>query len=315
MRLGLFTSPDTVGQRTVAELVALAVRAERSGLAGMWLVQLATSGQEVLTTLALAGQQTTRLELGTAVIPIYGRHPLLLAQQAATAQAATGGRLTLGLGVSHQPVVEGVLGLRDTHPARDMREYLTVLQRLLRGERVDHTGPAYNVHATLQVPGAAPGPLLIAALAPRMLAVAGELADGTITWMAGRHTVATHIVPRINRAAEAAGRPRPRVCVALPVVVTDDAAAARAAVDRTLARYGQLENYRRLLDIEGAAGPAEVAVIGTEAEVAAQLAALAAAGATDFLAAIPAIEGAEGRTWALLERLGEGKQRTRDAED
>jgi 5,10-methylenetetrahydromethanopterin reductase len=207
MRIAIFTPPDTVGQRTPAELVQLAERAEQSGLAGLWLVQLATSGQDVLTTLALAGQRTSRLELGTAVIPIYGRHPLMLAQQAATTQAVTGGRLTLGLGLSHQPVVEGVLGLSYAQPARHMREYLTVMRRLLNGERVDHTGPAFSVHATLTVPGAAAGPLLIAALAPRMLEIAGELAEGTITWMAGRQTIARHIVPRINHAAEAAGRP------------------------------------------------------------------------------------------------------------
>jgi F420-dependent oxidoreductase-like protein len=283
------------------------MKAEKDGFASFWLVQLASAGNDTLTTISLAGQQTRRIELGTGVIPVYARHPLALAQQAATTQVAAGGRLTLGLGLSHRPVVEDVMGLSYGKPARYMREYLSVLRPLINQEPVDFSGQVFSVKAGLEVTGSSPCPVLIAALAPLMLRLAGELADGTITWMAGRKTIETHIAPRISAAAESAGRPPPRVCVGLPIAVTDDRAGARQRADSTLQRYGQLANYRRVLDIEGAEGPADVAVIGNEVEVEEQLQAFADAGATDFLASIfPVGEDApesEARTWEFLKSL------------
>jgi F420-dependent oxidoreductase-like protein len=309
MRIGIFTSPNTIGGVSLEELVQQVVRAEEAGFASFWFVQLASAGNDVLTTISVAGRQTSHIELGTAVIPVYGRHPLPLAQQAATAQVATGGRLALGLGLSHQPVVEGVMGLSYDKPARYMREYLSVLRPLINQEVVEFSGRRFSVKAGLDVKGSTPCPVLIAALAPLMLRLAGELADGTITWMTGRRAIGSHIVPRINAAAESAGRPRPRVCVALPIAVTDDRAGARQSAANIFQRYGQLANYRRILDIEGAEGPADVAVIGNEAEVEEQLRALANAGATDFLASVfPVGEDAsasEARTWTFLRSVND----------
>jgi F420-dependent oxidoreductase-like protein len=300
MRIGLFFSetgnPDT--------LVQQAVDAERDGFATAWFSQI--FGNDTLTLLALAGQKTSRIELGTSVVPVYVRHPHMLAQQALTVQAASNGRLALGIGLSHAPVVEGMWGLSYDKPARYMREYLSVLRPLLHDKRVQFQGEVFRVTATVQS-DAKPPALLVAALAPAMLQMAGELAEGTITWMTGVRTIETHTAPRIRAAAQAAGRPDPRVCVALPVAVTDDAPAARERAARLFQVYGQLPNYQRMLKKEGAEGPASVAVVGNEKEVEQQIRSFASAGATDFASSIfPAGDDAAAsmaRTRALLKDL------------
>jgi alkanesulfonate monooxygenase SsuD/methylene tetrahydromethanopterin reductase-like flavin-dependent oxidoreductase (luciferase family) len=156
-----------------------------------------------------------------------------------------------------------------------------VLKSLLNGEKVDFKGEFYAVDAQLQLPWAQPCPVVVAALAPLMLKMAGELADGTVTWMVGLKTMQEHIIPRITAAAQAAGRPAPRICIGLPVSVTDDVAAARARAAQSFANYGNLPVYKRMLDIEGG-GPEEVLIAGSENEVEQQLRAFAAAGATEF---------------------------------
>ena len=194
--------------------------------------------------------------------------------------------MTLGVGLSHRPAIEDVMGLSYERPARHMEEYLNVLRPLLDDGNVDFHGRFFNVTAKADVPGALPVPVIIAALAPMMLRIAGERADGTFTWMAGAKTVKSHVAPRINRAAESADRPPPRICVGMPLAVTGDPQAAREQAAKTYERYGQLTNYRRMLDLEGVEGPSEVALIGNEDEVAEQLKAYAEAGATDFLASV-----------------------------
>ncbi len=280
MRIGLFFD-QPVPPVQMADLIA---QAERDGFDSYWMSHIFSS--DALTVLALAGARTSRIELGTSVVPVYGRHPFALAQQALTAQAAAGGRLALGIGLSHHVVVENMWGMSYAKPAAYMREYLSVLGPLLREGRVDHNGERFRVNAGLQVPGATPPALLIAALAPVMLRIAGELADGTVTWMSGVKAVETHIVPRITRAAKEAGRPQPRVCVGLPIAVTDDPAAARERAASVFQIYGQLPNYQRVLARGGAESPADVALVGGEAEVERQVRALASAGATDFAAVI-----------------------------
>ncbi len=285
--------------------VQRAVDAERDGFDGVWFAQI--FGADALTIIALAGEKTERIELGTAVVPTFSRHPFTMALQALTVQAATDGRFTLGIGPSHQLVIENMWGLSYDKPATHVREYVSVLRSLSEDGNVAFSGSAFNVTGGLQVPGGKPFPILIAALAPMMLRVAGELADGTLTWMAGPKTIEQHIVPRINAAAEAAGRPKPRVCMALPVAVTDNPAKARERATAEFQMYGQLPSYRRMLDKEGAAGPADVAIVGDEAAVERQVRACADAGATDFSAAIfPADDDAEAsvaRTRALLKSL------------
>ena len=292
---------------TLSETVEQAVRAEAEGFDSVWFPQLPTFGFDTLTVITLAGVKTTRIELGTAVLPTFPTHPLTMAKQALTAQVACGGRLTLGLGLSHKPMIEDVMGLSYDSPALHMREYLTVTKSLIDDKQVDFEGRVFQVRADLTVKDAPTVPIVIAALAPRMLRMAGELVDGTATWMAGVRTIGDHIVPRIQAAAQSAGRPQPRVIVGLTVAVTDDQSEARERAARTYERYGQLANYRRLLDIEGVEGPSEVTVIGNESQVETQLRAFASAGATDFVASVLPVSAdrpaSAERTWNFLRSM------------
>ncbi|MFF5249880.1 LLM class F420-dependent oxidoreductase [Streptosporangium sp. NPDC000095] len=282
MRFGLFLSgsqkPDALGD--VRESIA---RGADDGFSSVWMSQ--TFDLDALTALAVAGSQVPGIELGTAVVPTYPRHPAVLAQQALTVNAALDGRLALGIGLSHQIVIEGIYGMSFERPARHMREYLSILMPLVRGENVSFEGETLTARLGLNTPGPRDMPVLIAALAPRMLRLAGEVADGTVLWMTGAKTVAEHVAPAVTEAARAAGRPEPRIVCALPVCVTDDAEAARALAAERFEIYGQLPSYRAMLDREGAAGPADVAIVGDEDEVSARIEALAKAGVTDFVAA------------------------------
>ena len=306
MHIGLIPGA-TPGMVELGATLAQVAKAEADGFDNIWFPQISTSGYDALTITSLAGVQTSRIELGTAVIPTFPIHPLVLAKQALTAQVACGGRLTLGLGLSHRPSIEDTMGLSYHSPARHMREYLTVVRSLIDEGRADFEGREFNVRAGLNVPESSPCPIIIAALAPRMLKLAGEMADGTITWMAGARTIGSHIAPRIQAAAQKAGRPQPRVIVGLPVAVTDDPSGARERAAGTYERYGQLTNYRRMLDIEGVEGPSEVAVVGNESQVEEQLRAFASAGTTDFIASILPVgeshEESVSRTWQLLRSL------------
>ena len=283
MRIGLFIG--TMGAAdTLDGQVQQSAEAEADGFEGFWAAQVA--GVDALTLLALSGGATRTIELGTAVVPTYPRHPMALAQQALTAQAATGGRLLLGIGLSHRPVVEDRWGMSFRAPAGHMDEYLTILQSLMSSGSVDFRGEHFNVSGEIARLTDSPPSVCVAALAPRMLRMAGSRADGTITWMVGPRTLDTHIVPRITAAAESAGRGAPRVCVGLPICVTDDRQDGFEAASSYFHRYGNLPSYRRMLDVEGVESPAEVAVVGNESEVETQLRAIADAGATDFLASI-----------------------------
>lgn len=277
--------------------------AEARGLAGAWTPNIRAF--DALTVLALAGPRTSRIELGTYVVPTYPRHPSALAQQALTVQAATGNRLTLGIGLSHRVLMEQSLGFDWSHPVRHMREYLQALDALLSGEPATFAGEEFRVKDyQISVPGATPPPVLVAALGPQMLRLAGQLAAGTAIWMGGPRYLARDCVPVIAEAARRAGRPAPRVLVGLPVSVTDRPEEVRRQAATAFERYGQLPSYRAILDKEGAAGPADVSLIGPEADVRAGVAALAAAGATDLVASVYAPRGESAdRTLDLLAAL------------
>ncbi|MFE3451035.1 TIGR03564 family F420-dependent LLM class oxidoreductase [Nonomuraea sp. NPDC059194] len=281
MRVGLYLN-EPRGADPIAELRETIARAAEDGFASAWLSNI--FGLDALTALAVAGSQTPGIELGTAVVPTYPRHPAALAQQALTANLALGGRLALGIGLSHQVVIERMFGYSFERPARHMKEYLDILLPLTRGEKADVQGETLRADLALSIPGTGL-PVLIAALAPRMLELAGSMTDGTVLWMTGPRTVAEHVVPAITSAAERAGRPAPRVVCALPVCVTDEPGAARARAAEVFSVYGQLPSYRAMLDREGAAGPGDVAIVGDEAEVRAQIEALGQIGVTDFVAA------------------------------
>jgi 5,10-methylenetetrahydromethanopterin reductase len=301
MRIGTM-AVETGGTQALGKLADQLRRAADDGFASAWISNI--FGLEALTALAVAGSQVPGIELGTAVIPTYPRHPAVLAQQALTAALAVGpGRLTLGIGVSHQIVIENMYGYSFERPARHMREYLSVLLPLLDGTAVSVDGSTVSAHIGLSTPSAGRVPVLLAALAPRMLKLAGEQTDGTVLWMTGPATVRDHVVPAISAAASAAGRPSPRVVCSLPVCVSSDPDAARASAAQELAIYGQLPSYRAMLDREGAAGPADVALVGDEDAVAAQIQALADAGVTDFVAAEFARDEDRGRTRSLLKAV------------
>lgn len=302
MKYGLMLGASPGPDSSLNGIVAEAQRAEEKGFDRVALANIFSF--DAIVALSLAGSATKSVELGTAVVPTYPRHPTAIAQQALTANVACSGRFALGIGLSHKVVIEDMLGFSYERPARHMREYLQVLAPLLRGEAAHFEGDHYRVHAELGVPGAAAPQLLVAALGPVMLKITGELADGTILWMTGPKTVASHVVPTLTAAADAAGRSAPRVVGGYPVVVTDDVAAARAEVAELLQVYGQLPSYRAMLDREGVEGPVDIALIGNESEVEERIEALRAAGVTDFDAAITTTNAElRERTVELLARL------------
>ena len=298
MRFGIMAGA-TGGDGGLDGLVANAQDLEARGFASVWLANI--FGIDAITAAAIIGRETKKIELGTAVVPTYPRHPTALAQQALTTQAASSGRFTLGIGLSHKVVIEDMMGLSYERRAKHMREYLSVLGPLLRGEPVQFQGEEYRVNLALDVPGTTPVPVLIAALGDQMLKIAGQSTAGTILWMTGPETIDTHIRPKLQAAAKEASQPEPRIVAGLPVVVTNDVDGAREKISKMLTIYGQLPSYRAMLDKEGAAGPADLALVGDEKTIDAGIQRLRDIGVTDFSAALMGTEeGAEERTLDYL---------------
>lgn len=281
MKLGIFDDGAS-GGATIDQMVANAESARVAGFDHYWLPQI--FGFESLSVLAIIGREVPEIGLGTAVVPTYPRHPVTMAAEALTVQAASGGRLTLGIGLSHQIVIENVLGMSFDRPARHMREYLSALLPLIDTGNVSFQGETLSAQVGLTVKESSPCPVLIAGLGPKMLELAGGMAAGTVTWMTGPKTLEEHIVPSIRSAAKAAGRDEPRVVAALPVAVTSDEAGARAKAAEIFQMYGFLPSYRAMLDREGAGGPEDVALVGSAAQISEQILALADVGVTDFVA-------------------------------
>jgi 5,10-methylenetetrahydromethanopterin reductase len=300
MRIGVSLAEQD-GPQALSRLRDDLQRAADDGFPSAWLSNI--FGLDALTALAVAGSQVPGIDVGTAVVPTYPRHPAVLAQQALTTATAVGGRLLLGIGLSHKIVIDDMYGYSFDRPARHMREYLSILLPLLDGVTASFQGETMRAGIGLSTPRPGRVPVLLAALAPHMLRLAGRRTDGTVLWMTGPATVRDHIVPTIREAAAAAGRPSPRVVCMLPVCVTDDPEGARARANQLFAIYGQLPSYRAMLDREGAKEPGDVAVTGTEDAVAAQVSALAEAGVTDFVATEYASGDDQARTRALLRSL------------
>jgi F420-dependent oxidoreductase-like protein len=301
MRIGL-TGSGASAERIVQQ----AVDAEAEGFTSLWYAS-AVFG-DPLVAMALAGRATSAIELGTSVLQTYTCHPVLQTNRAASTAAAMGrAGFTLGVGPSHRPAIEGAYGLSYAGVGAHTEEYVAVLTTLLRGEGISHHGRHFDVEIPAVSMPPQPVSVMLSALGPRLLRVAGELTDGTILWMANAQAIRRHVAPKITAAAAAAGRPVPRIVAGLPVAVDDDVAAARETAATTFAGYGVLPNYRRILDIGGAAGPADAAIVGDEAAVTAQIEALFAAGATDVWAAgFPVGDdrsASRRRTRALLREL------------
>ena len=301
MRIGVMIG----GRLDLDGLVARTQELEAQGYDSVWMPNV--FGLDAMGTFTVIGRETERIELGTAVVPTYPRHPVTMAQQALTVQAASGNRFALGIGLSHKFVIEDMWGMSFERPARHMRDYLEALLPLLRGGEVNVENDSYRIHATYGVAGAEPPQVLLAAMAPRMLALAGSVADGTSLWMTGPDTIESYIAPALQEASERAGRAQaPRIVAAFPIAVTDDPDDARERVGKMLANYSPIPSYRAMLDREGAAGPEDVAILGDEGVLDEALDRLEAMGVSDFSASImPVDPEAEGRTAAyLIGRMG-----------
>jgi F420-dependent oxidoreductase-like protein len=285
MRIGLMLGPERGRYRQkVAQLAADAAAAERNGFTSIWLPQI-PGDFDAFVAITLAAQATERIELGTAVVPIQTRHPIAMAQEVMSVQAVSEGRFTLGIGVSHDWVIEGQLGLRYERPAQLMRSYLEVLTPALDGPgSVDVENDQFRVHSPMDVSDWGPNPVLLAALAPVMLRIAGEHASGTILWLADERAVGEHVVPRIAKAAAEAGRPAPRVVTGVPVALcpNDEVDAARAWANRVLGHSEYCENYQRLLDRGNAKSEGDILAAGDEAAIIDRLRAFKDAGTTDL---------------------------------
>jgi len=271
------------------------------GFSSAWMANI--FGLDALTALAVAGNGVSGIELGTAVVPTYPRHPAVLAQQALTTALALDSQLALGIGLSHKIVIEDMYGHSFDAPAVHMREYLSILLPLLDGQPVSFEGKTMRASIGLSTPRVGEVPVLLAAMGPQMLRLAGQRTAGTILWMTGPATCRDYIAPTITSAAQDAGKPPPRIVCMLPICVTDDPDGARTRAAKVFQIYGQLPSYRAMLDREGAAGPADVAIVGNEDEVASQIIALADCGVTDFAAGEFAWGDERVRTRALLKQL------------
>lgn len=308
MRIGVMVGPEKGDAgRKLSRMLADIEWAEAAGLESAWIPQI-PSDFDALITIALMGMRTSTIELGTAVVPLQAQHPIALARQAISAQAATAGRLVLGVGPSHHWVVRDMLGLPYDKPAAYTRDYLEVLNAGLRGPGpVDAENATFTVHNPLDLGPVAPMPVLLAALGPVMLRLAGEQADGTILWLADQRAIADHVVPKITKAAAEAGRPAPRVVAGLPICLCkpSEVDEAKSRANRILGEAEVSPNYQRLLDQGDAQSVGDICIAGTESDIAAGLRRYAEAGATDMSVRLLPI----GDT---LDELRASKARTRE---
>ena len=307
MEISILEYPGGRGDSSIIDAYVDQVAQYRDeGFARVWSTQMPFE-RDLLTAMAVAFREVDGIEIGTGVLPIQNQHPMLLAQRALTLNVIAGGRLILGLGMTHQAVTEGMWGIPWDKPIRRLGEFLDGLLPLLDGEQVEAVGETVTTRGALQIPGATAPDVYIAALGPQMLRLTGRRVAGTLTWMTGPKTLADHVGPALRDAAAEAGRPAGavRVAAALPISVTDDVDAARKVAAEQFAVYGYLPSYRAMLDREGYAGPEDAALIGDEEEVSARIDELSAAGVDEFVAGTfdPSAEG-RARTRALLRQRG-----------
>jgi len=282
MRIGI-NATTQLGRLDVAGFAEHALAAESEGFSSYWLAEHPVGGFDALTAIAVIGQSVEQMELGTAIIPTYPRHPVALAGQALTTQAAIRGRLSLGIGMSHK-VMMADLGIHDDKPIRHLREYLEALMPMIESGHVDVRGATISATADAIYPVTSPPEVTVAALGPQALKVAGRYVAGTNLAWVGPTTIREHIVPSISQAAADAGRPAPRIIATLPVCVTDDPAPARARLTANTTMYAQLPSYQAMFEREGIAETGDLAMIGTEDQVTELIGGLEAAGVTDYAA-------------------------------
>jgi F420-dependent oxidoreductase-like protein len=285
------TDKDCPPDERLPRLLSSAQSAERDGFASFWFPQV-PGYLDAMSVVALIGQCTQRIELGTAIVPIQTRHPIAMAQQALTTRIACAGRFTLGIGASHHWIIDAQLGLPYDRPAHQVRDYLEVLREAFTSPGpVDVENETYRVHSPMDVTNAGPAPVLLAALGPTMLRLAGEQTDGTILWMADERAIAEHVVPRITAAAGAAGRPAPRIVAGVPVAVcsTSEVDQARAHANQVLGHAELSPNYLRLLERGDAEDVGDTMAAGDETAILTRLRRYRDAGVTDLAARVIAL--------------------------
>ena len=302
MRIGI-NGTGLVQGASVAAITRHAQSAADDGFSSYWLAEHPSGGLDALTVLTVVGLSVPDMELGTAIVPTFPRHPMVMAGQAQTARNVLGPRLTLGIGLSHLPMM-AQLGIPFDKPIRHLREYLSILVPLLNEGRVNFKGELLSCEAVTFFKPTAPTPIVVAALGPQALKVAGTLANGTTLAWVGPRTIREHIKPRLHEAPAAAGKPEPRIIATLPVCVTSDEAMIRTRIGRNLALYGELPSYKAMFEREGVEGPGQLALVGPEEKVSAAIAAMREAGVTDFAASeFTTSEDERQRTRALLKTL------------
>ena len=295
MELGIFGS-----SRNIDDLKKQVQVANNLGYSTFWTPQI--FNLDALTALAVIAESAEGIRLGTSVIPTYPRHPMMLAQQALTVNQVSNGRLDLGIGLSHKPVVEGMWGISFDAPVGHMSDYLQILMALLHDGTISYGGKHLTSRGGIDVPADAP-PVLVAALGPQMLKLVGRVADGTVTWMTGPETIRNHISPVINAAAEEAGRPVPQVIAAVPVCITSDLDMAEEYAKRDFGFYGDLPSYRAMLEREGLANSWDIALSGSFEEVAEGLQKYSDSGGTQVVAAVYGPDEAREQTVSELAKL------------
>ncbi|MDH3299341.1 MAG: TIGR03564 family F420-dependent LLM class oxidoreductase [Acidimicrobiia bacterium] len=303
MDIGFFGG--SLGRGGYDAMVSAATEAADAGLHTFWLSQIVGEA-DAMTLLGALGRDVPGIRLGTSVVPTYPRHPFVMAEQARTVNLLCGGRFSLGIGLSHQPVVEGMWGMSFDKPLRHAREYLDALLPLIQGDDTRAKGETIIARGRVTVgdPDDARPPVYLAALGPQMLKLAGRTCQGTITWMTGARTLASHTVPTITEAAAEANRPTPEIVAGFPMWVTDDVDHARERAATVFEIYGQLPSYRAMLDREGLDGPADLTIVGDEDTCAGRVEELRAAGVTQLSAAMFADNAEDtARTKAFLATL------------
>lgn len=260
-----------------------AQQAENDGFSSYWLAEHPTGGLDAMTVLTIVGRSVKSIELGTAIIPTFPRHPMVLAGQTHTLQNAIDNRFTLGIGLSHQTMM-AQLGIPFERPILHLKEYLSILVPLLNEGKVSFKGELISCDAQTFFQPTQATEVVVAALGPQALKVAGRLADGTTLAWVGPRTIADHIKPRLTEAADAAGKTKPRIIATLPVCVTDNEQKIRDLISKNLKMYSQLPSYKAMFEREGVSEAGELALVGTAAKVQDLLAAVDAAGVTDFAA-------------------------------
>lgn len=299
-RIGIFVSETWGDASSIDEIRSRARRAEALGYASGWVPYLPWS-LDALASVQAAGEATQTIELGTAVIPTYLFHPLALARQAATTEAAIGRPLHLGIGCSNEAVIS-MHGLAYERPARHTREVTEIIDAALAlgaaptGEReaagfIEYKGELFNLGSVYGTPGAKrEGRLLVGALGPKMLDATGRYSDGTITTWCNALAIERAIAPALREAAAAGGRPAPQIASVIPTIVTHNVDGARAFAQECFGIYESLPRYKRMMELGKAESVADVCLIGPPDAIAERVAGLEAAGMTDLLAAPLAFE-------------------------